>query len=99
VYSASSSKASAHSLPQKRRTLSRGFSQYQQEPFGGNDCLVRGAATCAGNALSVVGLSCVGSTMFPFRDPDPSIVHLAAAAMSNINAADNCGQSFVCLNK
>jgi hypothetical protein len=35
VYSASSSKASAQDLPQKRRTLSSGFSQYQHEPLGG----------------------------------------------------------------
>jgi hypothetical protein len=35
VNSASSSKASEQDLPQKRRTLSSGFSQYQHDPFGG----------------------------------------------------------------
>jgi hypothetical protein len=33
--------------------------------------------------------------MFPFRDPDPSLVHLAAADMSDIKNADSRGQSFV----
>lgn len=35
VYSASSSKAAEQLLPQKRRTLSSGLSQYQHAPLGG----------------------------------------------------------------
>ena len=50
VNSASSSKASVQSLPQKRRTLSTGLSQYQHEPFGGK--LTRDGRDCAAAAGS-----------------------------------------------
>ena len=55
VNSASSSKPSAHSLPQKRRTLSSGFSQYQHEPFGGR--LWRGRSGGNGGATDASALA------------------------------------------
>jgi hypothetical protein len=68
VYSASSSNESVQVLPQKRRTLSSGFSQYQQEPLGGKlrrvglACAAAAAATM-GSAIAVspVKLSCIVS--------------------------------------
>jgi hypothetical protein len=58
VYSASSSNESAQDLPQKRRTLSSGLSQYQHAPFGGR--LSRaGAGVVAGAALIAAA---IGST-------------------------------------
>jgi hypothetical protein len=55
VNSASSSKPSAHSLPQKRRTLSSGFSQYQHDPFGGR--LWRGRNGGSGGATDASALA------------------------------------------
>jgi hypothetical protein len=54
VYSASSSNESAQSLPQKRRTLSSGFSQYQHDPFGGNIWRVLGDAGIGGATAPVM---------------------------------------------
>jgi hypothetical protein len=54
VYSASSSNESAQSLPQKRRTLSSGFSQYQHDPFGGSICRVLGGAGIGGTTLPLM---------------------------------------------
>jgi hypothetical protein len=56
------------SLPQKRRTLSSGLSQYQHDPLGGKACrLSDGAALSAGAVLVIVSLSCAlsdpGSTL------------------------------------
>jgi hypothetical protein len=72
VYSASSSKASVQSLPQKRRTLSTGLSQYQHEPFGGR--LTREGLACtaaAGGdseaAPSFITLSCIVSKVHSLR--------------------------------
>jgi hypothetical protein len=72
VYSASSSKASAQSLPQKRRTLSSGFSQYQQEPFGGKLWRAgkgRAATVAIGSAGAFWSgkLSCIVSTNPSYR--------------------------------
>jgi hypothetical protein len=55
LYSASSSNESAQDLPQKRRTLSSGFSQYQHEPLGGR--LAR-----AGTAAALLEAAAIGST-------------------------------------
>ena len=73
VNSASSSKPSAHSLPQKRRTLSSGFSQYQHDPFGGRLWRGRsggnGGATVASASVSVSlsgKLSCTVPKIPPF---------------------------------
>jgi hypothetical protein len=70
VNSASSSNASAQSLPQKRRTLSSGFSQYQHEPLAGK--LWRGrtgadGATACGSAVALLfgKLSCIVSKIHP----------------------------------
>jgi hypothetical protein len=72
VYSASSSKASVQSLPQKRRTLSTGFSQYQHDPFGGKLRRVGRpgvalAASGSPDALSFITLSCIVSKVYPHR--------------------------------
>jgi hypothetical protein len=56
VNAASSSKPSAHSLPQKRRTLSSGFSQYQHDPFGGRLWRER-----TGNSGGAAGASALAS--------------------------------------
>ncbi|MEW7848389.1 hypothetical protein AB2N08_06780 [Massilia aurea] len=45
--SASSSKASAQGLPQNRRTLSSGFSQYQHDPLAGRLARLGMALTAA----------------------------------------------------
>jgi hypothetical protein len=71
VYSASSSKDSAQVLPQKRRTLSSGFSQYQHEPLAGRlwrEGIGRAVAT-AGSGVAVLSgkLSCIVSTIPPTR--------------------------------
>jgi len=70
VYSASSSNASVQFLPQKRRTLSSGFSQYQHEPLGGK--LRRVGLACAATAAigsaitpSTGKLSCIVSKITP----------------------------------
>jgi len=55
LYSASSSNESAQDLPQKRRTLSSGFSQYQHEPLGGR--LRR-----AGTGVALIEAATIGST-------------------------------------
>ncbi|MEW6373202.1 MAG: hypothetical protein AB1584_19950 [Pseudomonadota bacterium] len=70
VYSASSSKESAQPFPQKRRTLSSGFSQYQQEPLAGKlrrVGMVRAADAANGSAitLSFGKLSCIVSKIHP----------------------------------
>jgi len=57
-------------LPQKRRTLSSGFSQYQHEPFGGSDWRLLAGVDDAGKALWLGGSSCLGSTVFPLTDTD-----------------------------
>jgi len=68
VYSASSSKESVQVLPQKRRTLSTGFSQYQQDPLGGKlrrvgRAWAAAAAAAMGSAIAVspAKLSCIVS--------------------------------------
>jgi hypothetical protein len=63
VYSASSSKASVQSLPQKRRTLSTGFSQYQHEPLGGR--LSRVGRACPAADAALVGIGS-GAAMLSF---------------------------------
>ena len=71
--SASSSKEAAQLLPQKRRTLSSGFSQYQHEPFAGRLARdgIPGVATATaastGSAASPLSgkLSCVVSKIYP----------------------------------
>lgn len=70
VYSASSSKAAAQVLPQKRRTASSGFSQYQHEPLGGKLCregIARAAPATSGSAAPFLSgkLSCIDSTIYP----------------------------------
>jgi len=70
VYSASSSNESAQPFPQKRRTLSSGFSQYQQEPLAGKlrrVGMVRAADAANGSAitLSFGKLSCIVSKIHP----------------------------------
>jgi hypothetical protein len=72
VYSASSSNDAAQSLPQKRFTLSSGFSQYQHDPFGGNVCRGRGGAAMAGIIGGIIAApsaacSWVVSMIFPFQ--------------------------------
>jgi hypothetical protein len=76
VNSASSSKESAQDLPQKRRTLSSGFSQYQHDPLAGRLSRegMAPAATAAmggsaGNPLSGK-LSCVVSKIHPLRQTE-----------------------------
>lgn len=67
---ASSSKPSAHSLPQNRRTLSSGFSQYQHEPFGGKLWRGRGGANGGADASMLASssgkLSCTVPKIPPF---------------------------------
>ena len=63
VYSASSSNESAQDLPQKRRTLSSGLSQYQQAPLGGRLRRV-GKGGSTGTLLSGKD-SCVVSKLTP----------------------------------
>ena len=60
------------SLPQKRRTLSTGLSQYQHDPFGGR--LTRDGLVCtpvAGIASDaaplLITLSCIVSKVPPYR--------------------------------
>jgi hypothetical protein len=72
VYSASSSNESEQDLPQKRRTLSSGFSQYQHAPLGGKarrvgtGVPVIDAATSGSTAAPLSGkLSCVVSKVTP----------------------------------
>jgi hypothetical protein len=70
VYSASSSNESAQPLPQKRRTLSSGFSQYQQDPLAGRlrrVGIARTAVAVIGSAitLSFGKLSCIVSKIHP----------------------------------
>jgi hypothetical protein len=88
VYWASSSKDDAQSRPQKRFTLSSGFSQYQQEPFGGNFCRGCSVAAIAGIIDGIIdtalsGTACsVVSMIFP--SPDTSTA-------SKITSAEVCG--------
>src|SRR5471032_672684 len=77
VNSSSSSKASAHSLPQKRRTLSSGLSQYQQAPLGGRFFRVRTDGGSSGGAApdrSSGTLSCIGSKIPSFPGSPSSLV-------------------------
>ncbi|VXC37451.1 hypothetical protein MASSI9I_60414 [Massilia sp. 9I] len=62
-------------MPQKRRTLSSGFSQYQHDPFAGRlarDGMTEGTATAAstGSVASPFSgkLSCVVSKIHPLHD-------------------------------
>jgi hypothetical protein len=59
-------------LPQKRRTLSSGFSQYQHEPLGGRlaragtgAALLEAAATGSTGTLLSGTLSCIVSKITP----------------------------------
>ena len=81
MYSASSSKESAHGLPQKRRTLSSGFSQYQHDPLAGRlarvgmpDALAATLASGGSTGRALSGkLSCVVSKFHPLtRLPEVS---------------------------
>lgn len=70
VNSASSSNAAAQVLPQKRRTLSSGFSQYQHDPLAGRlsrDGSGRRAPSTGGStAIPLSGkLSCIVSKVHP----------------------------------
>jgi len=73
VYSASSSNELAQDLPQKRRTLSSGLSQYQHAPFGGRLCragagvgaALNAAATGSTDTLVSGTLSCIVSKVTP----------------------------------
>jgi len=73
VYSASSSNELAQDLPQKRRTLSSGLSQYQHAPFGGRlmragagvGAALSEAATGSTDTLVSGTLSCIVSKVTP----------------------------------
>jgi hypothetical protein len=78
VNSASSSNASEQGLPQNRRTLSRGFSQYQHDPLGGNvkrdGKAPPGTLTSGSDATLLSGkLSCIVSKIHPLPGSTTSV--------------------------
>jgi hypothetical protein len=79
VNSASSSNAAEHGLPQNRRTLSSGFSQYQHEPFGGkvkrDGSAPPATLTSGGSDATLLSgkLSCIVSKIHPLPGSTTSV--------------------------
>jgi len=72
VNSASSSNEAAQDLPQKRRTLSSGFSQYQHDPLGGR--LARAGAAADAVPEAAIETALGGSTVSPLSEKFSRVV-------------------------